>query len=97
MRSLKTAIIGEVLQVRKGRRRIEVVLAPQDVRPEIRPREAVSLASTDDVATEQVDPFSTERVFVEPAWSFYLSKTIFEALGRPTVGSEIMVTLSQIK
>jgi len=42
---------------------------------------------------EQVD----DTAFMEPVWSFYLSKTVFEALGKPTVGSEIMVTLTQIR
>ncbi|MDG6933859.1 MAG: hypothetical protein JRN68_04105 [Nitrososphaerota archaeon] len=97
MRSQKTTVIGEVLQVRMGRRRIELVLAPQDTRPEQKSRRAVSVMTAEEGAIEQEDPFSTDGAFIEPAWSFYLSRTTFEAIGRPTVGCEIMVTLSTIK
>ncbi|MEM3684273.1 MAG: hypothetical protein QXX17_01020 [Conexivisphaerales archaeon] len=96
MKAAKTAIIGEVLQVRKGRRRIEVVLAPQDIRPEGRMVRRLRVPDGEELETQQLEQIE-ENTLVEPAWSFYLSKTVFEALGRPTVGSEIMVTLTQIR
>ncbi|MEM0118237.1 MAG: hypothetical protein QXV32_07300 [Conexivisphaerales archaeon] len=96
MKATKTAIIGEVLQVRKGRRRIEVVLAPQDIRPEGRMVRRLRVPDGEELETQQLEQIE-ENTLVEPAWSFYLSKTVFEALGRPTVGSEIMVTLTQIR
>lgn len=97
MKTPKAAIIGEVLQVRKGRRRIELVIAPQDTRPEVKSEARTHVYDEDELTLEQIEKLEQEGLFVEPAWSFYVSRSVFEALGRPTVGSEIMVTLSQIK
>jgi len=96
MKSAKTAIIGEVLQVRKGRRRIEVVIAPQDTRPEGKFSKRARPFQVDDLELQQLEQVD-DTAYMEPVWSFYLSKTVFEALGKPTVGSEIMVTLTQIR
>jgi len=96
MKNAKTAIIGEVLQVRKGRRRIEIVIAPQDTRPEGKLSRRTRPFEVDDFEMQQLEQVD-DSAYIEPVWSFYLSKTVFEALGRPTVGSEIMITLTQIR
>jgi len=80
-----------------GRRRIELVITPQDTRPEQRSKRTMNLSGTELEVVEEDDPLFAEGQFSEPAWSFYLSRTTFEAIGKPTVGCEIMVTLSTIR
>ncbi|MDG6939921.1 MAG: hypothetical protein JRN39_05935 [Nitrososphaerota archaeon] len=92
----KTTIVGEVLQVRMGRRRIELIIAPQDDRPESGHRKATRASGDEELEEEVIEQRAGYRYSTEPTWSFYLSRTMFEALGRPTVESEVLVTISRL-
>ncbi|MEM0074768.1 MAG: hypothetical protein QXG05_02050 [Nitrososphaerota archaeon] len=94
MAQAKATIVGEVLQVRMGRKRIELIIAPQDDRPEPKQKRGRIVYSDGEIESELIEQETASHL--EPVWSFYVSKSVFEALGRPTVESEVLITLTRL-